>query len=165
MIGGVHINYYFHCPRHLWLYTRYTRMEQFSEDVRIGKVISENSYDRYVHEIRIITDEAHFVFDFVDSKNKIVHEIKKSLKMRELHEWQVKYYLYVLKKLGLDGFKGVIRYPRQRRVVEVSLTDEDVKKIEQALEGIREILNLDKPPSVINKPYCRSCSYFEFCYC
>ena len=165
MIGGVHINYYFHCHRQLWLYAKYARMEQSSEDVRTGKVISENSYDRHTHEVRIVTDDAHVVFDFVDAKNKIVHEVKKSTRMRELHEWQIKYYLYVLKKLGLEGFKGVIRYPKQRKIVEISLTEDDVKNIEEALKGIEKVLSASKPPPVIKKPYCRSCSYYEFCYC
>lgn len=165
MIGGVHISYYYNCQRKLWLYAKYTRMEHSSEDVMIGRVISESSYDRYHHEVRVVTDEAHVVFDFVDTKNKIVHEIKKSMKMKELHEWQVKYYLYTLYKLGLHGFRGVIRYPKQRRVVEVILTEEDIKTIKEALDGIEKIINASKPPPVIKKPYCKSCSYYEFCYC
>lgn len=77
MITGVYINYYFHCPRHLWLFARNIRMEHNSEDVFIGKLISSNSFNRKKHEIKFIDEEDSIVIDFIDKNRKIVHEIKK----------------------------------------------------------------------------------------
>lgn len=140
-------------------------MEHNSEDVFIGKLISSNSFNRKKHEIKFIDEEDSIVIDFIDKNRKIVHEIKKSNKFEELHIWQVKYYLYVLDKKGLNGFKGLINYPKQKRYKEINLTEEDKVKIDRVIEDIKRILDLEKPLPVINKPYCKSCSYYEFCYC
>ncbi len=162
---GTYINYYFHCPRHLWLFAHNVRMEHTSEDVAIGKIISEYSYDRKNHEIYISQDENEAVIDFFDKKRKVIHEIKKTNKMEELHIWQVKYYLYILKKIGLEGVTGEIDYPRLKRLIKVTLTEEDEKEIEKTIKEINRIVELTEMPSVIHKPYCKKCSYFELCYC
>jgi CRISPR-associated exonuclease Cas4 len=65
-----------------------------------GKLIHENTYpfrrDKYT-EIEI----EGVKIDFYDARNKVVHEINKSRSHEEAHEWQVKYYLYVLKRNGV----------------------------------------------------------------
>jgi len=164
-MNGTYINYYFHCHRHLWLFAHDVTMEHTSEDVEIGKMISEYSYDRKIHEIYISHDKNEAVIDFFDRKRKIVHEVKKTNKMEELHIWQVKYYIYILKQSGIDGVTGEIDYPKLKRLIRVKLTDEDEKKIEKVINNINKIIEFTNIPSVINKPYCKKCSYYEFCYC
>lgn len=165
MMTGTYINYYFHCPRHLWLFAKNINLENTSEDVKIGKLISEFTYERAKHEVHIEDKDNQIVVDFIDKKRKVIHEIKKSSKMKDIHIWQVKYYLYVLKKNGIDNFVGEIDYPKERRVIKVNFTQEDELRIEEAKEGIKEVLSLSTPPKPINKPFCKSCSYYEFCYC
>lgn len=165
MINGTLINYYYHCLRQLWLFGKNICFEWDSEEVKIGKMISETTYSREKHEIHFEDKENKIVIDFFDKKRKILHEIKKSSKMKDIHIWQVKYYLYVLKKNGIDNFVGEIDYPKERRVIKVNFTQEDELRIEEAKEGIKEVLSLSTPPKPINKPFCKSCSYYEFCYC
>lgn len=55
-------------------------MEHTSEDVYIGKLISENTYIREKHEIHIENREHEISIDFFDRKRKILHEVKKSKK-------------------------------------------------------------------------------------
>lgn len=165
MISGTFINYYFHCERHLWLFARNIKWEDTSEDVKIGKLISESTYERKDHEIYIEDENNKIVIDFIDKKKKIIHEVKKAKKMEELHIWQVKYYLYLLEEKGIKGFSAEIDYPRQKRLIKVELTEEDKKKISEAMIKIEQILNSSQPPPVINQPYCKKCSYYEFCYC
>lgn len=140
-------------------------MEHTSEDVTIGKILSENSYQRRGHEIYIedYIDKVG-VLDFYDRKRKIIHEIKKSKSMEELHIWQVKYYIYLLEKNGINGVKGEIDYPKLKRAIKVDFTDDDRKRIDEIINDIKKILNLQNPPPVINKPYCKKCSYYEFCF-
>jgi CRISPR-associated exonuclease Cas4 len=140
-------------------------MEHASDDVSIGKLISETTYERNKHEIHIDNLENDIVLDFFDKKKKIIHEVKKSKKMEELHIWQVKYYIYVLERLGIDGVKGKIDYPKLKRIVDVELKDEDRQKLNEVFSDINIILQKNNPPSIINKPYCKKCSYYEFCYC
>jgi CRISPR-associated exonuclease Cas4 len=85
--------------------------------------------------------------------------------MEELHIWQVKYYIYFLEKLGITGVTGEIDYPKLKRIVRVNLEDEDRQRFEEIFIEIESINNSSYPPQPINKPYCKKCSYFEFCYC
>lgn len=161
---GTYINYYFHCPRHLWLFARNIRMENTSEEVKIGKYISETTFSRKKHEVHIQDSDDYIVIDFINKSTKTIHEVKKSDKMKDLHIWQTKYYLYILDKNNVKGYKGIINYPKQMRICEVNLTEEDKEKIKSAISEIEKILQSKVPPSVINKPYCKKCSYYEFCY-
>ncbi|MFN3406446.1 MAG: Dna2/Cas4 domain-containing protein [Caldimicrobium sp.] len=37
-------------------------------------------------------------------------------------------------------------------------------EIEMALIRVKEVLNMEKPPNVVKKPYCTKCAYYEFCF-
>jgi len=140
-------------------------MEHTSEDVYIGKLISENTYIRKKHEVHIDNKEHEIVIDFFDRKRKILHEVKKSNKMEELHIWQAKYYLYVLELVGVEAKYAEIDYPKLKRIIKVELNENDRVGIKKAFNDIENIINLSQPPNIINKPYCKKCSYYEFCYC
>ena len=85
--------------------------------------------------------------------------------MEVAHEAQVKYYLYKLKQLGVEGATGILEYPTLRHTAHIVLTDEDVIDIQRWEADILEIISREEMPGVINKPVCKRCSYFEFCYC
>ena len=157
---GTQIHYYFLCHRKLWLFTNHIDMEQTSDTVAMGKFISESTYKREEHEIKI--DD--IVLDFYDGKNKVIHEVKKSDKMEETHIWQVKYYISVLEEKGIEGVTGEIDYPKLRQMIKVELTDNDRTELIMINNNIKMILELELPPEVINKPFCKNCSYYELCY-
>ncbi|VAX21766.1 CRISPR-associated RecB family exonuclease Cas4 [hydrothermal vent metagenome] len=157
---GTQIAYYFLCERKLWLFTHKIAMEQNSDVVAMGRFISDTTYERKKHEIRI----DNIVLDNYDSKTKTIHEVKKSDKMEETHIWQVKYYISVLKEKGIDGVKGKIDYPKLRQTVDVELTEKDIMQLGEIEKSINTILNKDKPPDVINKSFCKKCSYYDLCY-
>lgn len=93
-----------------------------------------------------------------------MHEIKKSDKHEEAHEWQVKYYLYVLEQNGIVGATGLLEYPRLHKTTEVLLTTPDREAIGEMLVKIGKIIQQANCPSRISKPRCKNCSYFDFCY-
>lgn len=37
-------------------------------------------------------------------------------------EWQLKYYIYVLKNNGIDNVKGLLEYPKLRKTEEILLS-------------------------------------------
>ena len=53
---------------------------------------------------------------------------------------------------------------KHRHTEEVELTDEDRLLIPDWVAAIDRIIENDKCPKVINKPMCKKCSYYEFCY-
>ncbi|MBZ4651117.1 CRISPR-associated protein Cas4 [Thermosipho sp. (in: thermotogales)] len=142
---GTQIAYYLICQRKLWLFQRNIEMEHDSDTVSMGKLISDTTYKRESHEIHITDDEDDIVLDFYDSKTKTIHEVKKSDKMEET-------------------VRGEINYPKLKQKAEVTLTESDRKKLKEIREEVKKIAELNVPPEVINKPFCKQCAYYELCY-
>lgn len=157
---GTQIAYYFLCKRKLWLFANNINQEHNSDLVSMGRFISDSTYERKKHEIVI----DNIVLDFYDTKTKTIHEIKKSDKMEETHLWQVKYYIYVLKRKGIEGVVGIIDYPKLRKTEKVELSESDILEIEKIEKDVERIVKLAKMPDVINKPFCTKCAYYELCY-
>lgn len=158
-ITATQINYYFVCHRELWLFSHQIQMEQNSELVALGKLLHENSYKRENKEIQI----GPIKIDFI-GRNGIIHEIKKTPSVEEAHLWQVKYYIWYLKNLGVENVKGEIDYPKLKKRTEVELSVEDEIEIKEILKKIQLIIESEEMPKVINKSICKKCSYYELCY-
>jgi len=160
-ITGTQINFYFHCKRQLWFFTHHINTEHESDLVTLGRVIHETSYDRERKEVEI--DQIRL--DFLDIRDGVLHEVKKSDSWSQAHEWQVLYYLYVLKQKGITGLRGELNYPTIRRTITVNLTPEKEQRLEQVLQDVRRIIDQPEPPEIaVKKSVCRKCSYYELCY-
>lgn len=158
-IQGVKINYYFVCKRKLWLFSKGITMEHNSDRVMTGKLVHENSYKRKKHKELLIDNLLKL--DIVD--DTYVREVKISSKMEKADKMQLYYYLYYLKKLGINK-KGMLNYVKERRQEEIELTDEIEKEVEMVILDIVEITKNIKPPKLEKLPYCTKCAYYEFCY-
>ena len=159
-ITGLMINYYFVCKRKLWYNSRNINLEEDNENVQMGKLIDENSYNLETKQIMI---EETVNIDFIRNW-KVVHEIKKSKAIEEAAIWQVKYYIYFLKKRGIEIEKGIIDYPEVRERKEVILSEEDEVYLEKILKEIEKICKNENSPEVINDRQCKKCAYYEYCY-
>ena len=158
-VTGVLYSYYFLCTRKMWLYAHDISLEDENEHVQIGKIIDETSYSR--ERKHILIDDCINI-DYIH--NGIVYEVKKSKKEKQMAINQIKYYLYVLHKHGLKDIKGMLAVPKEHITEEVFLTEEDIEIVETNLEVIKEILAGENLPQSIDKPVCKSCAYYEFCY-
>ena len=159
-ITGVMVYYYAVCKRKLWYFYNEISMESNSENVQIGKIIDEETYKRDEKHINI---NNIINIDFIRSKG-ILHEVKKSNKIEEASILQVKYYLYYLKKNGVDNIKAKIDYPLLKKCVDVELCDEDIKKIEFILDDIKEIVEKKTPCDLQKKRICKNCAYYDLCF-
>ena len=162
-ITGTHFNYFQVCQRKLWLFANGINMEQNSDLVYAGKLIQEESYPQRLERYEEIEIDGVKV-DFYDAKRKVIHEIKKSDKVEQAHEWQLKYYLYVFERNGIEGVSGILEYPKLRKTTEVFLSDVDWETIRDIELKILEIISDDTCPPLEKKGICRNCSYFDFCY-
>ena len=162
-ITGTHINYYFICHRKLWLFANGIQMEHTSDLVFEGKLIHESTYpqrsEKY-EEVQI----GGIKVDFYDTKNKVIHEIKKSNKIEKAHEWQLKYYIYIFQQAGIDEVSGILEYPKLRKTEEVFLSTKDIEEIKFIEKEIKQIIASEKASDVIDNKICKRCSYFDFCY-
>jgi CRISPR-associated exonuclease Cas4 len=162
-ISGTHFNYYQVCKRKLWLFANGMQMEHTSDLVYEGKMLHEAAYpqrsERYseleINGVKI---------DYYDARNKIIHEIKKSDKIELAHRWQVKYYIHVLERNGIENVRGLLEYPMLRHTEEVLLSEEDRKTLTTMKEDIVTIVEKEQCPCVISSKICSPCSYYEFCY-
>lgn len=163
-ITGTHFNYYQICRRKLWLFANGINMEHTSDLVYEGKLVHEDSYPQRSAKYEEVEIEGIKV-DFYDAKKRVIHEIKKSNKMDKAHEWQLKYYIYIFERNGIDGVTGILEYPLLRKTSEVILTDADREEIVSMEKNIRQILLSDEcPEQCIRKGICRNCSYYDFCF-
>ena len=138
-------------------------MEQESDLVKIGYYIDmlykeKNKYERKIIIDKISPDILKRVKDIV-----IVIEVKKSDKFREAALWQLKYYLWYLKQLGINA-KGKLVIPEYNKEEIIELSDKDVEKLRKIIKEIKKIINLEKPPKEIMKSYCKACAYYPLCW-
>lgn len=163
MITGTHINYYFLCHRKLWLFANGIQMEHTSDLVYEGKLIHETSYPQRSEKYEEIEIDGIRI-DYYDTKNKVIHEVKKSDKVETANEWQLKYYIYILEKNGIEGVSGILEYPKLRITEEVYLSEPDRNTIETIKLEIEKIISSDTCPERIKIGLCRLCSYHDFCW-
>lgn len=162
-ITGTHFNYYQVCKRKLWLFANGITMEHTSDLVFEGKLIHEESYPQRSSRYEEIEIDGIKV-DFYDTRNKVIHEIKKSDKVELAHEWQLKYYLYVFEKNGLVGVTGILEYPVLRKTNTVLLSNIDRETIQGIEKEIAILIEREECPKFEKKRICKNCSYYDFCY-
>ena len=163
-LTATHVKYYHVCQRKLWLFDRDVWMEHTSEAVAAGELLHQTAYPQRAERYREISLGGSRI-DFYDVQRRVVHEVKKSNKMAASDVAQVKYYLWLLEQHGVAGPTGILEYPKLRRTQPVELADDDRIRIPQELAAMRALLADDAAcPPVINKPFCKQCAYYEFCY-
>ncbi len=163
---GTQVNYYVVCHRKLWLFTRGVEMERENENVRLGRLLDEESYKR---EQKAIALDERIVIDWIETKvhpdgSLTLHEVKKSKAVEAAHRLQMLYYLYYLKSKGVTA-RGQIDYPLLRKTERIELTREAESELRVALQEIEQIVESDEvPPRLPNKCFCQKCAYFELCW-
>lgn len=162
-LTGTHFNYYLICHRKLWLFANNIQMEHTSDLVYEGKLVHETSYENRSEKYSELEIDG-IKIDYFDARNKVVHEVKKSDKREEAHIWQLKYYMYVLEKNGIQGVTGVLEYPKMRQREEILLSTVDIEAIEQMKNEIEKIVIDEIAPPLLKQSQCRNCSYFDFCW-
>lgn len=159
-VTGVMIYYYFVCQRKLWYFIHEISMEIENENVMLGKLLDENSYQRDEKHINI---DNVINIDFIKGHREL-HEIKKSKAIEEAGIWQVKYYLYYLKQRGVCGLRAKIDYPLLKKNLMVELTEEDEKRLEVILREIKELREQTQPPEFFAQKICPKCAYHDLCF-
>ncbi|MGL4991471.1 MAG: CRISPR-associated protein Cas4 [Sarcina sp.] len=161
-VNGTLINYYFHCKRQCYLHGNRINLEDNSENVKIGKAIHEEKHKNGTNT-EIAIDNIK-----VDKITKeYLTEIKKSDADVEASKWQLLYYLKVLKQKGIER-KGKLEFieknKTKNKILFYELTNEIEFELEKYEESIKELILSDNIPVVLNKPKCKKCAYYEYCY-
>ena len=161
-VNGTLINYYFHCQRQCYLHGNRLNLEDESENVKIGKALHEEKYkDDKNSEIAI----DNIRLDKLTAKYQDQFD--------ELTAWetaidaQLLYYLKILKSKGIirKGRIEVIEKNKQNKsFIEVELTEIEEKELDKIVIKIKELLENDQIPPVLNENKCKKCAYYAYCY-
>lgn len=162
-LTGKHVNYYHICHRKLWLFDRGISFQQAHENVQDGALLHLCAYPQRARRFREVQIEG-IKIDFYDSVDRVVHEIKRSAKMEAASVAQLQYYLVVLERHGIEGPTGMLEYPKLRQTQAVVLAAADRAAVAEWERSIVGITSSEQCPPVINKPFCKQCAYYEFCY-
>lgn len=161
-VNGTLINYYFHCKRQCYLFGNRLNLEDNSESVKIGKALHESkALDNKNSEISI----DNIKLDKLTSD--YLTEIKKSDADIEASKWQLLFYLKVLKSKGIIR-KGKLEFieknKNDKKIIYFNLDDEIEMELEKYIREIEILIKSDNAPSILNKPKCKKCSYYDYCY-
>jgi CRISPR-associated exonuclease Cas4 len=158
------ISYLHTCQRKLYLHAHEIRMEHTSDLVAEGRLIGETAYDRRADRFTQIELDGAKI-DYYDPRTRTVHETKRGRAIEAAHRAQVMYYLYKLHLNGVPDASGIIEYPDLRRTEEVPpLSPQDLLTVAGWEAEVLRIVALDHCPEVIQKPFCKQCSYHDLCY-
>ena len=133
-------------------------MEGNNSDVKIGKIIEKDSFKRRSNKNKNILID-NIKIDYIDKKNKILYETKKSSKHIKSAIWQMKYYLYTLN----SDYIGIIEIPKEKLKKKVVLENCDIENFKNIKKEIKELKNSKAPP-VLNSKKCKKCAFYTFCY-
>lgn len=160
-VTGTLVWYYYICKREVWLMAHQLIPDQEQENVRIGKIIGENSYNRDKKEI----DLGNAKVDLIRTENGelVVGEVKKSSRFVESASKQLLFYLLQLKEMGIKA-RGQLLFPEERDKMEILLDEAAEDEIRKTMTDIEAIVNMDRPPKAKKIKYCRNCAYSEFCW-
>jgi len=160
-IRGTQINYYFICKTKLYLFSKNIRLERDSDIVNIGNFIHKNTYKKENKEHII----GSIGIDFIKNKHGTleIHEVKKSDRMERADTYQLLYYLYYLKNMGINAV-GILNYPLKKKIKRIVLTKKNEIELINIIKNINNIIKSNKPIKPERKGYCKKCAYYEFCF-
>lgn len=161
-VNGTLINYYFHCKRQCYLHGNRLNLEDNSEIVKIGKAIHEEKSAKS-NNTEITID--NIKIDKLTSE--YLTEVKKSDADMEAGKWQLLYYLKVLKSKGIirkGKLECIEKNKSDKKIIYIDLNEELERCLDKYILEIEKLILEDKIPKVLNKPTCKKCSYYEYCY-
>jgi CRISPR-associated exonuclease Cas4 len=132
-----------------------------NELLELGRMIHEHFYKKEKKEL--IFSTMHLDMVKKDGKSTIVGEIKKSSKYLLPAKMQLLFYLYQLKKQGIQA-SGELLIPKERKKEKILLTEESEKELEKAFLKIKEIIQQPIPPELHKTHFCRVCAYKDLCF-
>ncbi|WP_187288941.1 Dna2/Cas4 domain-containing protein [Ferroplasma acidarmanus] len=56
-----------------------------------------------------------------------------------------------------------MRIPKEKKIIKIELNEDNTKELENAIEGIKNIVN-GSIPKLVKNSHCRNCAYSEFCW-
>ena len=104
-VTGKEIEYLYVCGRKLWFFHHGIRLEMENQNVQLGIFLGENTFKRHKKEV-ILGDIG--VVDWIELRHGVIHEVKKGKCPKGAEKAQVRYYMWWMRKRGVDIQRCVI---------------------------------------------------------
>jgi len=160
-VVGSLVNAYIICHRKAWLMYRQISPDEDNTLLHIGRLIQRDTYGREQKELRL----EHLVLDLIrrNDEDLIVAEVKKSSRGLEAARMQLAFYLYELRRMGIEA-KGELLFPTERRRERMVLDESLARRVEHLKEDILTLVLQESAPRPERKSFCKNCAYAEFCW-
>jgi CRISPR-associated exonuclease Cas4 len=160
-VTGTLVWYYAICPREAWLMAHEMEPEREFGLLAEGRLNQEAHYKRATKELSLPGMRLDQVRR--EGGRLIVSEVKKSSRFLPATRLQLGYYLWRLRKEGMEA-SGEILVPEERKREVVELTPELQEEVEETVAKIRALIEEPAPPKATRIPFCKRCAYAEFCW-
>ncbi len=160
-ISGNLVNAFFVCKRKLWLYAHEVNPFADHDLLETGRIYDQFTYKR--EKEGIMMDGMKIDLLRRGEGQTVVGEVKKSSAFANAAKMQLAYYLYRLKKEGIEA-KGELLFPKEKKRVVVELDADLIKELEEAIREMQEIIAQERPPEARKTGFCAKCAYAEFCW-
>lgn len=151
------------CQYQAWLMEHGIIADQHNSFIEIGNLLDDTSYKRDRKNIDLAGFPAKIDIITKNNGDYLIVEVKKSSKSLDSAIWQLKYYLYILKKKNLD-FKAKLKIPEERKNIDIFLSEKDIQEIDKKLILIKKVILKERAPSKKRIKFCSSCGHNEFCW-
>lgn len=137
-------------------------LEDNSEIVKIGKALHEEKAEKNKSSELMIEN-----IKLDKLSGEYLTEIKKSDADVEAAKWQLILYLKILKDKGIYR-KGKLEFIEKnksdKKIIYIELTNEIEEQLAIHIDNIVTLIEENNIPDVLNKPKCKKCAYYEYCY-
>ncbi|MGH3087123.1 MAG: CRISPR-associated protein Cas4 [Rubrobacteraceae bacterium] len=160
-VTGTLVWYFSICPREAWLMAHQVEPEREFDLLAEGRLNQEAHYERSAKELSLPGMKLDRVRR--EGGKLVVSEVKKSSKFLPSARMQLGYYLWRLKREGLEA-SGELLVPEERFREVVELTEEMGREVEEMVARIEALISAPSPPPAKKIPFCKRCAYAEFCW-
>jgi len=151
------------CKYQAWLMQHGIIADQHNSFIEIGRLLDDTTYKRDRKNIILAGFPAKIDIITKNNGDYLIVEVKKSSKSLDSAIWQLKYYLYILRKKDLI-FKAKLKIPEERKNYNITLDKNDIVEIDRKLDKIKIIILQDLPPNKKRIKFCSACGHNEFCW-
>ena len=159
LITGTLIHYYATCKREAWLYSRKIHADQWDENIKMGKALSEIKEEQ-LHDFPF----SNLKFDKIGKQrgHYLVTEYKKSMSNPKGAKMQLLFYMWQLKtSLKLNEINGKVI--SGRTVIFVEGSEANMKMMEELIDEVSQFLEQPTPPPFEKIKFCKGCGYRDYC--
>jgi CRISPR-associated exonuclease Cas4 len=157
-VTGVMMQYYHVCERELWFASRHLEIDRENPNVVRGTHVDDTAYAEERQNLSLGMISLDLLQD-----GRVV-EVKPSSTLEEPARLQLSYYLWYLEEIVDISRTGVLAHPTERKRETVELNEERRRDVEAAIRGIHDVVTQETPPEAVEKPFCSSCAYHDFCW-